>query len=298
MVCVESAAVLFFLPMLAVAGDRLECFLTRLAEEAEVFLRVAPQTLSEETLQQKTVKKPSRFRLRLGGPAGRPPPPQFQTREIVSEYGYSTFEDSPNVLHEFRQVVSVDGRAVRSHETARRTLSLGVSSREDRLKRLMLRELQDRGLTSVAVDLGQIILLFTKRQLVNFEFKWTGRGQLNSADASVYSFRQVGGAGAVTIFAGRHATREALQGQVWVRESDCLPLRVSIVTQRELERHVFRDEATVDYSMSPHAVLLPVSVVHRGYVDGRLESESLFRYATFRRFTADAEIKFTPEPPE
>jgi hypothetical protein len=185
MVRVGSAALLSFLPMLAVADDRLERFLTRLAEEAEVFLQVAPQTLSEETLQQKTAKEPSRFRPRLGAPDSRPPQPQFQTREIVSEYGYSTFEDAPNVLHEFRQVVSVDGRVVRSRETARQTLSLGVSSREDRVKRLMLRELQDYGLTSAAVDLGQILLLFTRRQLVNYQFEWTGRGQLNSADASV-----------------------------------------------------------------------------------------------------------------
>jgi hypothetical protein len=295
---VGSAAVLLFLPTLAVADDRLERFLTRLAEEAEVFLQVAPQTLSEETLQQKTTKKPTRFRLRLGAPASGPPQPQFQTREIVSEYGYSTFEDSPNVLHEFRQVVSVDGRVVRSREAARRTLSLGVSSREDRAKRQMLRELQDHGLTSVAVDLGQIILLFTKRQLVNYQFQWTGRGQLNSADASVFSFEQVGGAGSVTIFAGRRASRETLQGEVWVRESDCLPLRISIVTQREVDKHSFRDEATVDYSMSPHAALLPVSVVHREYIDGHLEIEDLFRYAAFRRFSAEAEIKFTPEPPE
>lgn len=298
MVRVGSAAVLLLLPMLAAADDRLERFLTRLAEEAEVFLQVAPRTLSEETLQQKAAKKPSRFRLRLGAPASGPPQPQYQMREIVSEYGYSTFEDSPNVLHEFRQVISVDGRLVRSRETARRTLSLGVSSRDDRVKRLMLRELQDRGLTSVAVDLGQIILLFTKRQLVNYQFEWTGRGQLNSADASVISFLQVGGAGSVTIFSGRRATRETLQGEVWVRESDFLPLRISILTQRELDRHFFRDEATVDYAMSPHAVLLPASVVHREYIDGRLESESLFRYTAFRRFSAKADIKFTSEPPE
>ena len=150
----------------------------------------------------------------------------------------------------------------------------------------------------MAVDLGQIILLFTQRQLVNYQFEWTGRGQLNSVDASVYSFRQVGGAGSVTIFAGRLATRETLQGEVWVRESDCLPLRISIVTQRELDGHFFRDEATVDYSMSPHAVLLPASVVHREYIDGRLENESLFRYAAFRRFSAEADIKFTSEPPQ
>jgi hypothetical protein len=41
---------------------------------------------------------------------------------IVSEYGYSTFAESPNVLHEFRQVISVDGK---SPEPQPGRLSLG-----------------------------------------------------------------------------------------------------------------------------------------------------------------------------
>ena len=278
------------------AQDRLEQFLTRLAEEAETFLQVAPKTLSEETLRQKAARKPPRFRPRLGAPAAQPSQLQYQTREIVSEYGYSTLEDSPNVLHEFRQVISVDGKPVRSRETARRTLSFGVSSRDDRAKRRMLRELENYGLASAAVDLGQIILLFTKRRLEDFQFEWTGRGQLNSADASVYSFRQVGGTGSVTIFQGHRATREPLQGEVWVRESDCLPLRVAIATQRHEDKHFFRDEATVDYAMSPHGVLLPESLLHREYIDGRLEIENLFHYTPFRRFSAEAEIKFSTVP--
>jgi hypothetical protein len=278
------------------AQDRLEQFLTRLAEEAETFLQVAPKTLSEETLRQKAARKPPRFRLRLSAPAAQPPQLQYQTREIVSEYGYSTFEDSPDVLHEFRQVISVDGKPVRSRETARRTLSFGVSSRDDRVKRRMLRELENYGLASAAVDLGQIILLFTKRRLEDFQFEWTGRGQLNSADASVYSFRQVGGTGSVTIFQGRRATREPLQGEVWVRESDWLPLRVAINTQRHEGKHFLRDEATVDYTMSPHGVLLPESLLHREYIDGRLEIENLFNYTPFRMFSAEAEIKFSTVP--
>ena len=57
-----------------------------------------------------------------------PPPLKYKTREIVSEYGYSALRDSPSALHEFREVTKVDGRQVMTQETARRTLTLGVTS--------------------------------------------------------------------------------------------------------------------------------------------------------------------------
>src|SRR5579872_7285526 len=93
--------------------------LSRVSEEAEIFRRVAPQTLSEETLQQRSLKPPPRFRPRMGAGVGAaPPPPEYQTREIVSEYSYAALADSAGALHEFRQVISVDGRRVSTPEKA------------------------------------------------------------------------------------------------------------------------------------------------------------------------------------
>ena len=99
-------------------------------------------------------------------------------------------------------------------------------------------------------------------------------------------------------FSGKQAVRRALQGTLWVRKSDGLPLRVQAWTEHAQSNQTIRDEATVDYTLSPHGFLTPASVVHRHLVGGQLMTENLYRYEPFKLFTADAEIKFTelPEP--
>src|SRR3954452_16899759 len=94
---------------------------SRLSEEAEVFSHSARSVLSEETLRQRSRKPAPRFRPRIGDAATAPPKEEFLTREIVSEYGYSSFKDSPAALHEFRTVTTIDGRKFQTVEKARRT---------------------------------------------------------------------------------------------------------------------------------------------------------------------------------
>jgi hypothetical protein len=216
----------------------------------------------------------------------------------VSEYGFSTFADSPNVLHEIRQVISVDGRQIRNRESARLSLSLGASSQDDRVKRRMLRELETYGLTSAAIDLGQLILLFTAPHLNDYEFELKSRGEMPLGAALIFGFRQIRGQGSVTIFEGRNAQRQPIQGELWVRESDDLPLRVVIRTSRGQGRNQLRDEATVDYAVSSYGVLLPSAVVHREYLNDRLEVEDVSSYAPFRKFAAETQIQFGEVPSE
>src|SRR5438067_11811571 len=114
--CIAAVAAIAALP-----GQTLPLadILSRVSEEAEVFRRIAPQTLTEETLAQRSLKPPPRFRPRVGTGVQEPTAAVYQTREIVSEYSYATLRDSPGVLHEFRQVISVDGRRVKTPEQAR-----------------------------------------------------------------------------------------------------------------------------------------------------------------------------------
>ena len=48
----------------------------------------------------------------------------------------------------------------------------------------------------------------------------------------------------------------------------------------------------VDYTPNAHGFLAPAAVTHRGYAGDELLVEDEFRYSTFRKFGADAEIKF------
>src|SRR5262245_20621333 len=108
----------------------------RVAEEAEAFGKVARDVIAQETLQQRIRKAPTRFRPRVGASVMAPPKIEYQTRTIVSEYAFATFKDSP-ALHEFRQVVSVDGQALLKAEKARQSLTLGVRSQDDNVKKRM-----------------------------------------------------------------------------------------------------------------------------------------------------------------
>lgn len=278
--------------------NRIQKILARVAEEAEVFRMAAPKVVGEETLRQKVVKKPGRFHPRLGSGAVKPVALQYRTREVVSEYGYSTFKDSPDVLHEFREVISVDGRQVATREKARQTLSLGVTSRDDRLKKRMLETFEKNGLVGAATDFGQLILLFGRRRLGDYKFESAGTGRIGGENVLGVTFRQTAGKEGVTIFQGRKVIRRPLLGTLWVRESDFLPMRIEFTAVREQGDRAVAEDATVDYAMSKHGVLLPASVVHQQRVAGQVVVENNFEYSSFRMFSAETEIKFTEVPAE
>jgi hypothetical protein len=270
--------------------------LRRTSEEADIFAQQAIRLLTTETLKQRALKAPPRFRPRFGEVKFEP---RYQAREIVSEYGYSSLSDAPDRLHEFRRVTTVDGRVIERPEKARDTLTMGVKSEDDRLKKRLLRDFEKHGLVGAATDFGQLILLFRGRSLGQYEFRPAGSRRLGADNVLVFAFIQREGPQRLTIFEEREAHRVPLTGEIWVRDSDGLPLRVTLKTQRKIEDRILRDEASVDYSMSSHGVIVPVSVVHRQYSGELLVVENLFQYSPFRRFGAQADIKFeVQEPPK
>src|SRR5438045_2216492 len=123
-------ALLAIIAVATLSGETMSLtdILSRVSEEAEIFQRVAPQTLTEETLSQRSLKPQPRFRPHIGTGATTPPKIEYFTREIVSEYSFAALRDTPGALHEFRQVISVDGRPVSTPERARHALSLGLQS--------------------------------------------------------------------------------------------------------------------------------------------------------------------------
>ncbi|MFN3325273.1 MAG: hypothetical protein ACK5AZ_17405 [Bryobacteraceae bacterium] len=292
-----AALMVLLAPGAALAEEsKLERALSRISEEAEVFAMMAPKALGKEVLVQKAAVPGSRFRPRVGAAATQPPPLRIREREIVSEYGFSHFQEAPEALHEFRQVVSVDGRQVAQLEKARATLTAGLLSDDDRLKKQMLRDFERHGLVGAASDFGQLILLFTKRRIGNFAFRPEGNVRIGADRAWVLIFSQFEGGESLTIFEGNRAVRKRLEGKIWLREPDLLPIRIMVESERQEKNATVRDTGTVDYEMSPHGALLPVSVIHRQHAGGQLMVENRFRYSDFRRFAAEAEIKFDVEP--
>jgi len=275
--------------------------LSRAAEEAEVLAQNAPKALTLETLEQRALMPPSRFRPRIGKAATDIPKPRLQSREIVSEYSVGTLKESTSHdLFELRQVVEVDGRKVQSAESARHALSLGIQSPDDRVRKRMLEDFARHGLVDVATDYGLILLAFGKRAQENMEFRISGDEQVGADPAAAVAWRQKSSDNGVLVFAGNQASRRSLQGRLLARKSDGLPLRIETWTERAANGHVSREESTVDYVQSTHGFLTPASVVHRHLIDGNLITENLYRYEPFKMFGADTEIKFTalPETPD
>ena len=298
-------AFMWLLAWLALAQDplpppRLADLLSRVAEEAEILRQNAPKALTQETLEQRALMPPTRFRPRVGKAAAAPPKPRLMVREIVSEYSVGTLQDSAsNNLTEFRQVISVDGRKVQSEERARHFLSIGIKSPDDRVRKRMLEDFAKHGLVDLATDYGILLLAFSKRLQEGLDTALAGEGQVGADAVWVVRWKQRDSAAAMLEFRGSVATRRTMQGTLMVRKSDGLPLRI----QAWSEHDRIRDDATVDYVQSAHGFLTPVSVLFHHVVDGQLITENHYRYEPFKMFSADAEIKFTeltdmpPAPP-
>jgi len=288
LVCLLSGA--------AAGAQTLPEILARVSEEAEVFHRVAPQLLAEETLTQRALKAPPRFHPRIGAAAAQPLAPVFRTHEIVSEYSFGTLQDDPEALHEFRRVTSVDGKTIATPKAARHALALGLHSSDDHVRKRLLEDFQKYGLTTAAVDFGPLLLLFTRRQCGNYHFERAGEDRIGADRVEVVSYTQISGPGRMLVFQGRRAMHQPIQGRIYARVPDGLPLRISIVETLKEGARTFREEGVVDYTPNAQGYLAPAAVIHKGFAGDQLLVEDDFRYTAFRKFGADAEIKFDVQP--
>ncbi len=286
--------------LMSVAGLRaqgpLDEALPRLAEEAEVFRAQARDMISQETLTHRWAKAGKRFK-QAG--AGGQPPMEYLTRTVVSEYGFGSLDGAPALIHEFRKIVSIDGRPLVDSGKAREVLSLNLKSPDDKAKRDLLREFSKAGIEGGVADFGQLILLFTKRGQTRFEFEERGARRVGADICWVIGYREKGQS--LLVFEGKKATHQALSGEVLVRHRDLLPARVIMsVVQPPARKDDPEVEivVSVDYEQTPHGVLMPVAITHRETAKEMMLTENMFTYTPFRRFSAGAEIKFDEAKPE
>jgi hypothetical protein len=284
---VRTAVLLLAAAGLMRADERTQRLAVRLAEEAAAFQRIAPQVLGTETLEQRAQRPPRRFRIRVGRSATRSNEPEWQQRKIVSEYGFSTFA-SDGSLHELRQVTLVDGHPVKNKGPEE--LAQVILAADDARKRELLQQFEEHGLVGAVTDFGPLLLLFTPASIARYEFSYLRAATLDDTPALVFSYKQIDGPNALTVFDGRGAKSFTVAGEIWVRP-DYLPLRVTL----DSSSNDVRQEATVDYALSRFGALLPIATHHRETRGGKLSAENSFSYSDFKRFGASADIIFEPE---
>lgn len=291
------AAALFAMQAQA-AQPPLDDILKRVSEEAEAFQQLAPRTVGRETLRHRSRKAAPRFRPRIASP-DKPVQVSYLERQVVSEYGYSFLKEAPEAIREFRQVVEVDGRPVLSAGDARTTLAFNMSSDDDRARRSMLAEFERHGMSGAATDFGQMLLLFRRRALGNFDFAIAGENYIGAEAAIVVGWRQKDGPDALRVYHGRDLAQVRMTGELWVRKRDYLPLRVTMKASIQEGPGLTEHAATIDYAPAGASLLLPASIAYVKTLEGTLIVENRYVYSGFKMFRADAEITFTPvdEPP-
>lgn len=282
-----------FLASLLHADELTRKMTARVSEEAEAFARIATDVLGTETLHQSAMKAPSRFHPRVGD--AKPAESGFQDRSIVSEYGFARFAGQSGAIHEVRQVTSVDGKKVEDTRKAQDALAKAITSSDDGQKKALLKSLERYGLRGAATDFGQLILLFTRRDIERYEFTSRGSEMIGYDRALIFSYKQIDGSEALTLFQenkGDQALRLKMEGEIRVRAEDFVPLQITLSTHSGDGPAAVREEAAVTYKMSPYGALLPSSTDHRELRGGKVVAENHFFYTNFHKFGASSQLKF------
>ena len=251
-----------------------EC-LDALARSAANFAASAPGLMSEETLDQRGRRG---FIEILRGKKDEIKnldftlPEDFRSHHVVSSYGLVEIGDA-RVLHEIRRIVTMDGQTLSDLGEVRQALT----------QRRLLENLEHNQLEGAVTDFGQVILLFAKRHQSDYRFSAAGRQQPGEEPAVVIRYRQISGAQGLTFFKETTEEREPATGQIWFRQRDLVPIRITFNTEEFVSRKfTVRTEATVVYASSPVG-LVPASVTHKQFLNSALMVENDLRYGDFHR---------------
>lgn len=277
------------------ADQQTQKMTARLSEEAAEFQKLAVQVLGTETLHQRALKPPTRFRPRLGSAATQPRPPEWKDRIVVSEYGFSAVGAPPAALHELRRVISVDGHQVEDTGKAQSALAAAITATDEARKKAALKQFEKHGLVGAVTDFGQLILLFTRRDLERYEFTPREAQSLGGSRMLVFAYQQLDGPEALTLIeAGQsdRLRRLKLRGEIWVRPDTFVPVRIILYAGEGDAPNSVREEASVDYAMSQYGALLPASIEHRELRGVVITVENRFTYAGFLKFGASSDVKF------
>jgi hypothetical protein len=269
------------------ADDSTQKLVKRLGDEAAAFQKIAPQLVGRETLHQRALAPPH-FKMRVGDAAKQPQAADWREHEIVSEYAFALLGRQ---VHELRQVTSVDGKRMAGEIKAQDALAKLVTGNDDQRKRRALEQLEKYGLRGSATDFGQILLLFSRGSIERYEFTAAGPRLMGTVATQVFHYQQLDGPQALTVFRGASGAgaatpqRLSVEGEIWVREADGLPVRITMTATDSTDKDKpLREEATVDYGMSAFGTLLPVETTQRELRAGEEVAENKFSYSGFHRF--------------
>jgi hypothetical protein len=276
-----ACAVLLSVRAAGQTPEALNAVIQRLSKEADLFDRQAHRVAGIETLRQ-TLPKGSRV---TKGKRGVEVALPEQKREIVSEYGFIGLDERGGWLKEVRIVRTVDGAKWKKGNKGLDSLARMLSASDDKKKKSLLESFERFGLHGFITDLGQLILLFARGLVSNYEVTFDSRDLGDPRrPLDVYRYTQLGGGDALTVYEGKAPLRLKLQGKIWVRSTEGhVPVRISIDNIRQENKNVIRDVSVVDYESTQFGFLLPAKIKHQQFVGDRLFVEDDFTYSDFKQ---------------
>ena len=272
---------LLLLAVASRADERTQKLIERLAQEADAFQKNVPQLVGREVLHQRTMVTPPRRKIRIGKAVDEAPEPYWQEREIISQYGFAMLGEA---IHEIRRVTFVDGKQVADERKAQDELARLITASEDERRRRSLQQLEKYGLKGGATDFGQLFLLFGRANIERYEMTYLGPRMMAPTRLDAFRYKQIDGPQALSVYQGSQAQRLSIEGEIWVRETDGSPFRVTLTATDTSAEQSVRQEATVDYVQSEFGAVLPSKISHRELRAGSVTAENTFTYAAFRRF--------------
>jgi len=265
--------------------------LDAVANTAAIFTRTSPGLMAQEILHQrgrrgfirileqneeKRDEKAKNVSIKL--------PQEFRTHDVVSEYALGQIGDAL-AIHEIRSVLTIDGRVISAADEARHALTIGFQSPDDQLKRKLLENFERNRLEGAVTDFGPLILLFAAAKQNNYDFTPGGDHIIGAEPMLAIGYKQVSGSVGLTVFRERTAEVRATEGEIWLRRSDLLPLRITMFTESPLARNVtIRDQAVVDYIPTEFG-LAPAHIHHRQLLNADLLVENDLQYSDYQRLT-------------
>lgn len=264
----------------------------RLASQAQSFAEQLANLVCTEVLQQKSISYATRMRIRVGEAALKPIAPKVRERMIRSELGYALRGKETPMWGEVRKVIDVDGRNVTPPKKARERLAFGLKSDDERARLKLMEEFMKYGLEGLATDYSLTLLLFRFGDIDRMRFEPQGSEFVGADRVNSFVFSRADSEAAVTVFDGRQAVRQPLNGAIWLREKDSMPVRIRLVSALKQDATLILDEGTVEYGPSKFGSVVPATVNYRRLVNGVLLLETRYEYKDFQKFGADAELKF------
>lgn len=204
-------------------------------------------------------------------------PEQYASHRVSSAWGLS----AAGPIHEVRTIRTVDDNPVEATRAARHALTLGLQTPDDDTKKRLLEDLEGGTLQGAVADFVPIMLLFTEARQTNYMFSYAGQNKIDAEPMLVLRYKQVAGGEAFTEFRDRSEKRHPAEGDIWFRQSDLLPLRITLSAEEILSvRYILRNEAEVNYTPSKFG-LAPATVIHRQFLNRDLLVENKFSYSEY-----------------